>query len=431
MSNNLKNNEVLAKNILIRVLAGGISLGAAFSAGKTYLTEPVEVSKEIDDNYESDSNYYQFDDGSIIDLSLTKSKLKKIRELNIDVINTNFNDLKLMPNIEKLELSNFGYLTDEEKTIISSLNNLKEITIRYDTSLANEKCYDLSWIRDDISLNIRQSMYDIYLADSPYGINDIEKLSMYELISNLNNINNNRINVEVYDINSFNETEKWKLALVKIVDSFNFDENTTNEEKIIKIVDYVTKTIEYDSDVINGDEVRAIMYNTQMLKSIFDSKDNYGICCNYAALTAVLAHYSDVNMDYISGTYEGGNHAWCSYDDGNNTYIVDSTFLDSDTYQSKLKDYKENLKEVNKDNLIDDNIIRIDDRYIGDKEIKFAATDDNNTKKNVEFVNTNASIYNATISKTKIDIDLVLIISSVLLLVSNEVYYNKKKNKKI
>lgn len=109
---------------------------------------------------------------------------------------------------------------------------------------------------------------------------------------------------------------KSKLSFKKF--SKQYEEETTNEEKIIKIIGFVTKYLDYDPQVLNNSENSdnlSTYYNYNILKSFFDEYTGYGVCCNFAALTTVLASYANIDLDYVRGkTSTNTYHAWCEYD---------------------------------------------------------------------------------------------------------------------
>ena len=425
MSNITKSKVTYINKTLIRLLAGSISLGSAFLIGKTEFDKPLEISKEVDWYVGSVSeNMY-------LNKLYTEINMNSLKEMDIDVLKTDFNDLKSMPNIETITFSNFGYLTDEDKKIISNLKNLKSIAIRYDVSMFNEECYDMSWINSDVEIKIN------YRPESTVSINgedvmlnnDLIQLYSYDLLACINKINNGRVKISGYKLESISH---WKNKLDSIVLSFDFDENTTDEEKILKIIDYVTDSLEYDPEVYEaffGDTKtgKTIVYNYSLLGSLYSDLE-YGVCANYAALTTALAQEAGVDVGYIVGTHNGNSHGWTQYN-GDKPVVVDTTWLDDDIYRGKREAYLNDKNKENKKALYDEVFVEYPGSgYVSEYEINPNTIFEKDKEKEIEYrrIEPNKK-YNDEVATRRIKEYIFLMLSSTLFLISKKIYDKKQE----
>ncbi len=456
----IKLKKVLTNKALVRLLMGGMSISSVLAMVQNNNDRPLELSSSVYESIQYDNDfvdskyYYSADTTDLlkwndnkVDLSLTEKNLKKVNTLNIDVLKSDIKDLAYLTNLESLTLTNFGYLTDEDKEILSNLTNLKNVRIMLDNSLFKEECHDISWLNEDIQVEIKKDP-ELVFEDEYRDLNksDIYKLFIYNLTYVMNEENNNRINVNIYDAEELEDLERWNKQLVDIVDSFNFDENISETDKIIKIVNYVTDVIEYDPDVSQSLKDGVITdksrdYNYNLLRSLLDDNDGYGICCNYAALTTILGYYSDIDISYISGTYGDGErngHAWCQYNADDKKYLIDPTFLDSDIiYDTQKYNYnytdgytndKDGRVDMYKSYMYQTVFEESKKNYKVKEEFNLIDKKASNEVKDIEYVNTNIDEYNREVQKKNKKYG-ILALSSLLLLVANE-KLNKKKDEK-
>ena len=422
MSNINKAKVTYINKKLIRLLAGSISLGSAFLIGKTEFDKPLEISEEV---------YYDVgstNENAYLNKSYTLANMRELETIDIDVLRTDFNDLKLMSNLEKIIISDFGYLTEEDKEIISNLKNLKKVVIRYDSSMFNEKCYDMSWINDGVEIEIN------YQAGLPISVNnkdvmlnnDLIQLYTYDVLTCINKINNGRLKIYGYNQQSISE---WKSKLDDIVVSLGFDENTSDEEKILRIVDYVTDALEYNPSVIekhrNYEESisESYVHNLFLLDVLYNDVE-YGVCANYAALTTALAREAGIDVSYVAGV----KHAWTKYN-GDKESIVDTTWLDDDIYRGKREAYLNDRSEENKDALYKEVFLEYpNSNYNSEYEINPNTLFDKNKEKNVEYrrIEPNKK-YNDEIATRRIKEYIVLMLSSTLFLIAKKIYDDKQE----
>lgn len=455
----IKLKKVLTNKALVRLLMGGMSISSALAMVQNNNDRPLELSSAVYDSIQYDNDfvdseyYYSADTTDLlkwnqdkVDLSLTEKNLKQVNTLNIDVLKSDIKDLAYLTNLESLTLTNFGYLTDEDKEILSNLTNLKNVRIMLDNSLFKEECHDISWLNEGIQVEIKKDP-ELVFEDEYRDLNksDIYKLFIYNLTYVMNEENNNRINVNIYDSEELKDLERWNKQLVDIVASFNFGENMAETDKIIKIVNYVTDAIDYDPDVSQSLKDGVITdksrdYNNNLLRSLFDNNDGYGICCNYAALTTILGYYSNVDISYISGTYGDGErngHAWCQYNTDDKTYLIDPTFLDKNLiYDTQKYNYYYTNEYQNGDPKMDMYKYYMYDSLFNESTANYTAKEEFNLNdkktssevKDVEYVNINIDEYNKEVQKQNKKYG-ILALSYLLLLISNEMYNNQKEDK--
>ena len=356
-------NLIIAKTAFT-IVAGGVTLASAFNTGKIIIDEPVKSSVYVSSDFTA-FNASSIDEYLVYDDDTNKKNLKEIKKLNIDVIKTDFNDLDLMPNVEELIITNFGYLTKEAKESISKLFNLKKITIIFGKDLANKENMDLSWIRKDISINIEMPTNKLHSPFDDIDTTDMYDVFKYNVISTIIEKNDGRVKCDFFDnedyISKYNDKLNQMSSIMGITDDMD------DEEKIVRIVKYVTDYIEYDpkiSEILELDissseqrqlllDTNVLIYNTYLVGTVLHGENRYGVCCNYAALTALLGYYNDVSISYANSF----NHAWCQYNKDGESYIIDPTFLDGNSEYNELKKCNIDTKDTYVLNLMKDKVI--------------------------------------------------------------------------
>lgn len=298
-----------------------------------------------------------------IDLSINRENLQLVKKVVFDGLKSDLNDFLYLPNIEEIEIKNYQYLTNEAKNLINNLAHLKRITLIINFKNLQLNSNNIEWIKEDKEITL----------ETKDNSTDLEQVNFYYLYEQLPNAIKARIKVNMF---SKDELISLKMILKKIkeiVKSFNFKQET-EEQKIIKVAYYVMKKIDYDPEIfslLNEEKSKkskdknaifniisnkkVINYNTNILKSILESKDNYGICCNFSGLFKAICLYANIDIEYITGSYNNDSHAWCTFEDNNTTNIIDLTNLDNDlsliyniTFLEELKSFNENYFEGEK-----------------------------------------------------------------------------------
>ena len=370
-----------------------------------------------------------------VDLSINKKNLELVTFLKIDPKTCNLSELYLMPNINEVWIINYQYLTDNDKKIINNLPNLKvvKLAINEKTITSNDKI-DISWLDEgkDIYLNLERIHFD----------DDLSDLYLYRTLKKMSIPDRKRLKIDIFEDERIQNLKRWDSILEKTVESFNFDDSTSDEDKIIKIVAYVTDLLEYNPEVAEKthmatdyytDEVIE-EYNKKLLESTLDG-DGYAICCNYAALTSMLGFYSDVNINYVYGTCGdsiNNGHAWCSYNLNGEESIIDPTFLDNSLiYNIQKSNYKTTNEYANDEkdnryrNYMIDVLFRTSDEFFYDKYFSVGVYDFNNNKvkdsyysssNNIKYINELADRYYKEVMLKKAMMYWAMSFISILLL---------------
>ena len=296
----------------------------------------------------------------------------------------------------------------------------------------NEECYDMSWISDNVEIEINyQAGTRFYVNDKDVMLNnDLIQLYTYDVLTCINKINNGRIKIHGYNPQSVSE---WKNKLDNIVMSLGIDENTSDEERLIKIIDYVTSILEYNPSVkekyYSGDKgaSESYVHNLFLLDALYNDTE-YGVCANYAALTTALAREVGVDVSYIAGKHNGNPHAWVQYN-GDKESIVDTTWLDDDIYRGKREAYLNDRSEENKDALYEEVFLEYpNSNYNSEYEINPNTIFEKDKEKEIEYrrIEPNKK-YNDEIATRRIKEYIVLMLSSTLFLIAKNMYDKKQE----
>ena len=293
---------------------------------------------------------------------------------------------------------------------------------------------DIDWAKDDVSISVNDSsIQDQYTTD-------LYDLYIYNKIKSLSLKSNVKFNY--FDEEKTENLEKWDNELKNIIQSFNFTEETTDEDKIITIVNYVINKIEYDpivsaqlkGDVLNRDRTLSRKYNQELLKTVFDSNSEYGICCNYAALTSVLSNYLNLDVDYTIGWGETMAHAWCTYNNDEESFVIDSTDIDTRGTLEFLKlVYDHAIDQEQKDfikgqmnSTVFDNKERYENAF--DYIVVYDyAKETEKKEKHITYINEKANEYYEDVYMKNIKTRTFLTFASALLLTANVVSTVKTK----
>lgn len=327
----MKKIKIITKRNRIRMVLGALILSSSIGvSNKRKEKRPDPISEGI---YE-----YVYDtekEGLHI-----KQDLEEIKTLIVSAEDCDFKDIARFPNLQEIKILNPEKLTKEDKIYINSYEDIKKIKLILNgTSIQKKNIIDLSWIDEKINIVIDKN------ANLELFRKDLVDLYLYNLYNNLNEKDKNRISFECLNKERMEELTKWHYILSSIVNSFSFTEETTEEEKVMTIAYYVTRALEYDPEIaerLNSEtkklyDEKIYYYNHNLLGALFNREGNYGICCNYAALTSILGYYANVPLKYTSGIYDEGEnnqHAWCTYKDT----IVDTTFLDENSSYISLSE---------------------------------------------------------------------------------------------
>ena len=249
-----------------------------------------------------------------------------------------FNDLDKLRQLSTLRVD--GIVVGDYKTFFDKIKNVKRLELDY-TDIKNEDTKFFKTLTKLEGLTLTGSFIDdiSFLADLPnikslilpYGVKD---LSVLYTLNNLSEVyfdaytllNVKPPMIEYFKSKNISYTqfdESIYLDFARIINSFNFNENTSDFEKLRVITDYVTKQMSY---------VKKPDYLSSLESSI---KYGMGVCNEYALLEYTMLKYVGVDAYFVVGfgLVDGFYlaHAWNEVCIDNTWYAVDSTWIDDNT----------------------------------------------------------------------------------------------------
>ena len=253
------------------------------------------------------------------DRNLTKENLSKLKELKIDLrCNENLEILKIIQNLEVLNIENAQLLSDNDIILINNLK-VKNINLSFNLREVNknrENSFDLKKFKDkNIKVHIEEKN----------GYSEVDYVIFINYLKNYS-IDN------IIEVENYFKYKKIDDILNKIVESLKIKENISMDEKILIISNYIINKIQYQKELT--DEL-AEYYNEKTLSSILIDQDKEivnGICINYASLFDILSYKTNIKSRMISGIEEKSQlgHAWNVIYDGDEKRYLDLTFDDKD-----------------------------------------------------------------------------------------------------
>ena len=391
--------------------------------------KPLEISKGIYDGIYLDNNtgikpryyyinnipslYHDISLNTKLDISINSLKLNQIKSIKIDLNASNLGDLSNLPNLDTVLLYNLNCLTNNDIYLLNKFENIKNINLLVDFNYLN------------YSLNANLFHFKnkkIFIQKGDNIDNDLYDLYIYKLYNELYSFYKEDIKLLGINEIRINQLNKWENEIEDIIISLNFGEDSSDSEKIINIIKYVTDILDYDPQIMElisenkfiADDSSLIYYNEKVLESILDDNSKYGVCCNFASLTSAIARYCNILFEYKTGTYNSGinsNHAWCKYNDN----IVDTTLLDNNIiYNIKKENYELFSHSINYE-MLENDILRtilID----GDND-SYKENDNFIIKegKDIVNINTNSDLFNKNLL-LQIKLNLFICLSSLILL---------------
>ena len=128
------------------------------------------------------------------------------------------------------------------------------------------------------------------------------------------------------------QEEELTEKLDRVMQSFGFGSSTTDLEKIRKIYDYVCHNVTYDYANLNDDSymLKYTAYAALM--------NGTAVCQGYSSLLYRMLRTAGISARVITGTGNGGPHAWNIVKVGDKYYNCDSTWdSERSTYEYFLK----------------------------------------------------------------------------------------------
>lgn len=350
--NEVKNKLKLNINtkILPLIMTSTIGLCSGWTVNRAFYGEKVcKISKTAAKSYYSkENNNTHQDEGIIITKGVidhSRGKLsftinyditdKNLQELNyIEIDARSMEDFEVLEkychNLTNISIKNADFLTNDKLSIIENLNvNSISLDINTDNLFKNPTN----------KINIEKVVNKIANINCNHiAINneEIVTLALFNFIngSSLEKIPKISLNGEYKKID-LNEIRTLNDELDSIVQTFNFNKDNTDEEKIRIILLYVEKKIKYDplvGDYLNylndknnkyleyyllkfykqyktmekiGKKSANLVnnYNENVISSIL--KDNVeeatGVCCNYSSLMSLLCLKASIECYTVGG----------------------------------------------------------------------------------------------------------------------------------
>ena len=373
------------------VLVGGTYILSSTMYGfnnvnKTIERDFYEIYYQTDDLFDALAN----DDLEHIDYDA----LSKVKSIRIDMVNANsFDNLKYFTNLNKIEICNSQLLTDKDIELLNYLP-LEEINLYFDRN------YVLKNINNKFDLNRFRDKKNINAIDfnNSTSSEEIDSIIFFEYLKNYENCNCKFIKYELLND-----------SLNKIIENLELKPIENDMDNLLKIVQYVSKHIHYDQDILDYNQKHSIMlpfcseywklydYNNKTISKVvsnnYDS-DKPAICTNYSDYTLALCIKGKITSNSISGLYKNDEHSWNvvninDYSDNlffpnTYTYYLDTTWFDSnidlkhktddyleDKSYNELKDIKSKILITMNSDLSSDYIIDEDyDDYFNDNIVK-------------------------------------------------------------
>lgn len=279
--------------------------------------------------------YIETKDGAIVsyekmdqDLNITEDQLSKVNTLSIDMAkNNDLSFLKHCDNLEWIIISNGELLTENDLEILNSMDNLiVNLDVQMKEIIFNKELIDFS------KLNNCKVNLQLLVSDSSFR-GEIGEYMLWDFSNSLPaNVSCSSRSFPKIDTEKYNVINQ---KLEDFIDTIDFSNTVTEEDKFLKIVEAIVSHIQYDSIVDNQEEGawdRTLYYNENLLSSVFnDNLEAEGVCINYVALLSAVCYKLGIESYHVSAKEPEAKagHAWNLVKlDGNYKY-VDLTVADA------------------------------------------------------------------------------------------------------
>lgn len=347
--------------ISLTLFSGALAVNKAIDAYETRIPYEslVEISPEERHSiyYENDIFIFSEKDSSLyenkqIDVNITQDVLDQVEYLTLDMLK--HEDLSLLEkyhNLKNVNLYNAQMLTSKDINYINN-SSLESVNLEFDANELGKmpaNSFDMGLFTKRIEASYHpygDEVYDVIFASRMKNIP--EYLIVKEDIA------------KGYALNQ---------KLDEILEYCGADKETDEWTKMLKIMAYVNKHIEYDIIVlfsqVNDDlkhdaDILSREYNINKLSSVLNGKIDEvvtGICINYAELFTVLCYKANINVVTIHGELNQDPHAWNLINLENEYRQIDLTNSDDwlfdlyiDRYnaaeESEKSAYSDTIKEI-------------------------------------------------------------------------------------
>lgn len=262
------------------------------------------------------------------DLNITEKQLSKVDTLKIDMTkNNDLSFLKHCDNLEWLIIKNSELLTENDLELLNGMNNLTvSLEMQMKEIVFNKNLLDFSKL-NNCKVNLELSVFDLSFRGEigEYILWDFSK----SLPSNVTCCAQRFPDIDNKKYEEINE------KIEDFIDTIDFSDTVTEEDKLLRIVEAVVSHIKFDEMILQQAEgyyEKSTYYNENLLSSVLtDSIETEGVCANYVALLSAICYKLGIESYYISASHKDTNagHAWNLVKlDGNYKY-VDLTIADS------------------------------------------------------------------------------------------------------
>lgn len=262
------------------------------------------------------------------DLNITEKQLAKVDTLKIDMTkNNDLSFLKHCDNLEWLIIKNSELLTENDLELLNGMNNLTvSLEMQMKEIVFNKNLLDFSKL-NNCKVNLELSVFDLSFRGEigEYILWDFSK----SLPSNVTCCAQRFPDIDNKKYEEINE------KIEDFIDTIDFSDTVTEEDKFFRIVEAVVSYIKFDEEILQqaeGFSDKTTYYNEKLLSSVLtDGLETEGVCANYVALLSAVCYKLGIESYYISAEHQYTNtgHAWNLVKlDGNYKY-VDLTIADS------------------------------------------------------------------------------------------------------
>lgn len=235
----------------------------------------------------------------IEDHQITIEELEKVKQLRVSP--SDMNILQYCKSLEKLEVTDCDFITDDMLLYMNQFSNLKEISFTLKSTEAflenPEYKIDLDKLTSDVSINISFVTSKGIGNDGAFLI--LSALKDSELTKN--RIENNKIFFNENEFISLREYVALDNKLNEMITNCHFTEKTTDNEKMVRLIQATTDLIQYDSYIkkYNFDILlhkapldvtkKVFSYNIHPISTVLCNNGD-GVCANYANIFTILAY---------------------------------------------------------------------------------------------------------------------------------------------
>lgn len=320
-SNNISENQKILQQLDLVRLCSNVEYiyiaAKGLNLNKNFLNS-INSSKEVSLSLQFVSiDFQEIENLSVTTVYLTACKiyhfthikyLSNLKWLSIETSKgIEIDELENLENLENLTLK--GQRISNYQTLLNKVKNIKILNLQ-DSNLQNS---DIDYIKQLTKLE-ELSLYGTYVTDISFlkelhnlkHINlplKVDSLTVLYELPNLESVDFDAVTETMIDSNLINYFDNNNINYPKdfdreisskinqIIDSFHLSENTTNEEKIRMVTEYVVKNMTYSSDTPDK-------LITSLDKTI---NYGYGVCHDYTTIEYTLLTLVGIEAFRVGG----------------------------------------------------------------------------------------------------------------------------------